>query len=162
MILAAQLQYFYRQSKPILAECGGLLYCLESLTDLEQNRFTMLGLLPGDGAMRGRSGCQGMQTAMLPEGEVRAHAHHRSRSENTPEPIGFGRRQRHPAPGEAIYRRKGLTASYLHLFFASNPRAVAALFLGDVACLNKMTLSSKNNKTNEGVVAQGGLTNVGD
>ncbi|MDC1351760.1 cobyrinate a,c-diamide synthase, partial [Oceanospirillaceae bacterium] len=37
-------------------------------------------------------------------------------------------RQRHPAPGEAIYRQQGLTASYLHLFFPSNPQAVAQLF----------------------------------
>ena len=69
-----------------------------------------------------------MQTAPLPEGEVRAHAHHRSRSEQTPEPIAFGRRQRHPAPGEAIYRVGNLTATYLHLFFPSNPEAIAQLF----------------------------------
>ena len=69
-----------------------------------------------------------MQAAMLPEGEVRAHAHHRSRSQNTPAPIAHGQRQRHPAPGEAIYRQQGLTASYLHLFFPSNPQAVAQLF----------------------------------
>jgi cobyrinic acid a,c-diamide synthase len=78
--------------------------------------------------MRGRSGCQGMQAASLPEGEVRAHAHHRSRSEQTPEPISHGIRQRHPAPGEAIYRQRQLTASYLHLFFPSNANAVAQLF----------------------------------
>ncbi len=88
----------------------------------------MLGILQGTGAMRGKRGCQGMQTAVLPEGEVRAHAHHRSRSESTPEPVGHGRRQRHPAPGEAIYQSRGLTASYLHLFFASNPEAVARVF----------------------------------
>lgn len=69
-----------------------------------------------------------MQFAVLPEGELRAHSHHRSAAENTPAPISYGRRQRHPAPGEAIFRAKGLTASYLHLFFPSNPRALAALF----------------------------------
>ncbi|KZZ73207.1 hypothetical protein A3766_20480 [Oleiphilus sp. HI0132] len=71
-----------------------------------------------------------MQTAALPEGDVRAHAHHRSRSANTPEPIGYGKRQRHSAPGEAIYREGSLTATYLHLFFPSNAEAIAALFLG--------------------------------
>ena len=81
--------------------------------------------------MRGTRGCQGMQTALLPEGKVRAHAHHRSRTDNTPDPIAYGQRQRHPAPGEAIYRQQGLTATYLHLFFPSNPAAVAALFRGD-------------------------------
>jgi cobyrinic acid a,c-diamide synthase len=119
---------FNAQNKPILAECGGFLYCLESLTDLNEETHTMVGILAGQGAMRGKRGCQGMQAAMLPEGEVRAHAHHRSRSQNTPEPLAYGKRQRHPAPGEAIFRQQGLTASYLHLFFPSNPQAVAQLF----------------------------------
>jgi len=126
--MAQAIQAFYHADKPILAECGGFLYILETLTDLQGNCFSMLGLLQGHGAMRGRSGCQGMQTAVLPEGEVRAHAHHRSRSEGTPEPVGHGRRQRHPAPGEAIYQDKALTASYLHLFFGSNSEAVARIF----------------------------------
>ncbi len=130
--MQGQIRDFYLAGKPILAECGGFLYCLEDLTDLEDHCYSMAGLLQGHGAMRGKRGCQGMQTAMLPEGEVQAHAHHRSRSAGTPEPIGYGRRQRHPAPGEAIYREKRLTASYLHLFFASNPEAIAAIFHGGV------------------------------
>ena len=128
--MVSAIREFHQQQKPILAECGGLLYSLQTLTDLDQQQYPMLGLLDGHGAMRGKRGCQGMQSAMLPEGEVRAHAHHRSRSEGTPEPIGYGRRQRHPAPGESIYREQGLTASYLHLFFPSNPAAVARLFRG--------------------------------
>lgn len=130
--MQASIRDFHRAGKPILAECGGFLYCLEDLTDLDNHCHPMAGLLAGQGAMRGKRGCQGMQTAMLPEGEVQAHAHHRSRSAGTPEPVGHGRRQRHPAPGEAIYREKGLTASYLHLFFASNPQAIAAIFSGNL------------------------------
>ena len=30
--------------------------------------------------------------------------------------------------GEAIHRRQRLTASYMHLYFPSNPEAVARLF----------------------------------
>ncbi|MAR90365.1 MAG: cobyrinic acid a,c-diamide synthase [Pseudomonadales bacterium] len=122
------LKAFYETDKPILAECGGFLYCLQTLTDLEEIQYPMAGLLMGHGAMRGKRGCQGMQSAPLPEGEVRAHAHHRSRSYDTPEPIAYGKRQRHPAPGEAIYRERSLTASYLHLFFPSNPNAIATIF----------------------------------
>lgn len=128
--LIADLNRFHAAQKPILAECGGLLYCLQTLTDLEEQQYPMAGLLAGHGAMRGKRGCQGMQTVPLPEGEVRAHAHHRSRSSDTPEPIAYGRRQRHPAPGEAIYREGALTATYLHMFFASNPRAIADMLGG--------------------------------
>lgn len=125
-----QLRQFHQQNKPVLGECGGFLYCLQTLTDLDDNQYPMTGLLAGHGAMLGRSGCQGMQAAPLPEGNIRAHAHHRSRSANTPEAIAYGVRQRHPAPGEAVFREGSLTASYLHLFFPSNPSAIADLFLG--------------------------------
>lgn len=127
-VLLEQIKLFFESNKPILAECGGFLFCLQTLTDLNNNEHPMLGLIDGHGAMRGKRGCQGMQSATLPEGEFRAHAHHRSRSHGTPKAYSFGKRQRHPAPGEEIYRVKGLTASYLHLFFPSNPEALARLF----------------------------------
>jgi len=141
-LLMAQIKTFFESDKPILAECGGFLYCLQSLTDLDENEYPMLGLLEGFGAMRGKRGCQGMQSAQLPEGEFRAHAHHRSRSHDTPEPYSFGKRQRHPAPGEAIYRVKGLTASYLHLFFPSNPEALAKML---TSAKNSTSLASESN-----------------
>lgn len=126
--MLTSMKAFSSVEKPILAECGGLLYCLESLTDLNDDTYTMAGILKGQGAMSGKRGCQGMQTAIFPEGEVRAHAHHKSRSFNMPEALSYGRRQHHPAPGEAIYRDKNINASYLHLFFPSNPTAIACLF----------------------------------
>jgi len=147
----SQIKAFYEAGKPILAECGGFLYCLQSLTDLDENEHSMLGLIEGFGAMRGKRGCQGMQSAQLPEGEFRAHAHHRSRSHGTPEAYSFGKRQRHPAPGEAIYRVKGLTASYLHLFFPSNPEALAKMLTtsnqGMSICTDsKVNLSEEQDK----------------
>ena len=125
------LRDFHASDRPILAECGGLLYCLESLTDLNQECHPMAGLMTGHGAMRGKRGCQGMQSAPLPEGEIRGHAHHRSRSSGTPAPIAHGRRPHHPAPGEAIYRKGSLTATYLHLFFPSNLTAIVSLLRGN-------------------------------
>lgn len=74
-----------------------------------------------------------MQTAPLLEGKVRAHAHHRSRSSNTPEPFGHGIRQKSSYPGEEVFRIGSLTATYLHLFFPSNTGAVAKLFSGEKA-----------------------------
>ena len=128
-----QIRQFYSSGKPMLAECGGFLYCLDHLTNLQGEQFPMLQLLPGWGQMRDRGGCQGMQTAVLPEGDIRGHSHHRSAAYGTPEPISYGRRSKHPAPGEAFYRQGNLSASYLHLFFPSNPEAVARLFGGHTA-----------------------------
>ena len=122
------LRAFHADDKPILAECGGMLYLQDHLTELDGTTHAMMGLIPGDGIMRDRGGCQGMQTAPLPEGDIRGHAHHRTRTEYGPTPIAHGRRARHPAPGEPIVRDRRLTATYLHLFFGANPPAVARLF----------------------------------
>ncbi len=122
------LHEFYQSEKTLLAECGGMLYLQESLTTLSGETWPMVGIVSGRGYMREKGGCQGMQTAVLPEGDVRGHAHHRSRSEDQSEPIAFGRRISHPAPGEPIYRTKGLTTSYMHLYFPSNSSAIIDLF----------------------------------
>lgn len=126
----AEIIAFHRRGQKILAECGGMLYLMQTLTDLHGHRSSMVGLLPGDGVMRQRGGCQGMQYAPFPTGEVRAHAHHRARCDNTATPIAHGRRPHHPAPGEPIYQQGGLTASYLHLYFPSNPAVIAGLLSG--------------------------------
>lgn len=127
---ASAIRDLHAAGRPILAECGGMLYCLERLCDHEQSEHHMLGLMPGRAAMSGRSGCQGMQTAIMPGGAVRAHAHHRARSEGTPPPVSHARRQRSDAPGEALYKMGSLTATFLHLFFPSNPGVIAGLFGG--------------------------------
>ncbi len=129
--IKAAIKQHFNANKMILAECGGMLYVQKTLTDLQGNTGKMLGLIAGDGVMRDKGGCQGMQSAPLPEGEIRGHAHHHSRSENTLEPIAYGKRSsQHPAPGEKIIRQQKLTASYLHLYFPSNPDATVKLFQG--------------------------------
>jgi cobyrinic acid a,c-diamide synthase len=130
-LIKAAIKQHFNANKMILAECGGMLYVQKTLTDLQGNTGEMLGLIAGDGVMRDKGGCQGMQSAPLPEGEIRGHAHHHSRSENTLEPIAYGKRSsQHPAPGEKIIRQQKLTASYLHLYFPSNPDATIKLFQG--------------------------------
>ena len=68
----------------------------------------------------------GMQEVALREGVLRGHAFHYSRAETDLEPLCTTTRA-DGRPGEAVYRRERLTASYMHLYFPSNPQAVAAL-----------------------------------
>ena len=123
------LRRHHQAGKPLYAECGGLLYTLESLADQDGHRAPMLDLLPGHAAMQSKLVSLGMQAAALPEGELRGHTFHHSRLETPLPPLAHGRRQRDGQPGEAIYRIGRLTASYLHLYFNSNPTAAARLFL---------------------------------
>jgi cobyrinic acid a,c-diamide synthase len=122
------LRRHHQSGKPIYAECGGLLYTLESLADKEGHRAPMLGLLPGHAALQSKLAGLGMQSVELPEGELRGHTFHHSKLETPLTPFAHGRRQRDGQPGEAVYRVGRLTASYLHLYFASHPKAAARLF----------------------------------
>lgn len=123
------LRRHHQAGKPLYAECGGLLYTVESLADKEGHRAPMLGLLPGHAALQSKLASLGMQVVELPEGELRGHTFHHSRLETPLEPLAHGRRQRDGRSGEAVYRAGRLTASYLHLYFAGNPAAAARLFL---------------------------------
>ena len=104
-----------------------MLYLLESLTDARGHTAEMVGLLPGRASMQEHLANLGVHSVLLPEGEMRGHTFHYSRLDMGIEPIAWSRGRRPGQPGEPIYRDGGLSASYMHLYFPSNPEAVARL-----------------------------------
>ena len=114
--------------KPIVAECGGMMFLLESLTDTQGRRAPMVGLLPGHAIIQERLAALALQDIALPEGVLRGHTFHYSRTETATTPIARGRCPNGGATAEGVYRIGRLTASYIHFYFPSNPGAVAALF----------------------------------
>lgn len=114
--------------KPLLAECGGMLYLLESLTDRDGHEGAMVGLLPGRARMQERLVSLGMQAAQFAQGELRGHTFHHSAAEMALDPVGHAVGQRKGRQGEALYRHGSLLASYVHWYFPANPAAAAALF----------------------------------
>ena len=129
LAMKAALREHFQLGKAIYAECGGLLYLLESLTDKAGVRGDMAGLLPGHAVLQNRLQGLGYQSASMPGGVLRSHTFHHSLIETPLKPVARGERLYNTSPGEAIFRLKGLTASYLHCYFASNPQAAAQLFL---------------------------------
>lgn len=123
--LAAHLE----AGRPIYAECGGMLYLLERLSDTEGHAAEMLGLMPGAARMQPRLAGLGMQSLATRDGELRGHSFHHSTMETPLVPRAHGTRQHGAQPGEPFYREGPLRASYLHLYFPSAPEAAAALFL---------------------------------
>ncbi|QIK37590.1 cobyrinate a,c-diamide synthase [Caldichromatium japonicum] len=118
-----------RAGRPIYAECGGMLYLLERLTDHQGQTAELIGLLPGEGQMQGRLAGLGMQSLVLPQGELRGHSFHHSTMRTPLAPVSFGRRQAGGQPGEPFYHCGPIRASYLHLYFPSAPRTAAELFM---------------------------------
>lgn len=118
-----------QQGKPIVAECGGMLYLLETLTDKEGHSQNMVGLLNGHAKMQERLANLGMHSVELPEGEVHGHTFHHSTMDTKLAAIAMSKSSRKRGRGEAIYRQDRLHASYLHMYFPSNPEASARLFM---------------------------------
>jgi cobyrinic acid a,c-diamide synthase len=114
--------------KPLLAECGGMMVLFEHLVDLNGRRHTMAGLLPGETAMQPTLQALALQSIDFPQGELRGHSFHHSRLQTSLQPAWRGRTQR-GGIGEAVFRQGPLTASYVHFYWPSNPRAAAALFI---------------------------------
>ncbi|TBO34235.1 cobyrinate a,c-diamide synthase [Aquabacterium lacunae] len=114
--------------KPLVAECGGMLALIDGLTPHEGERVPMWGLLAGEGTMRKRLVNLGLHDVALPEGVLRGHTFHHAAMDSPLSPAGTTRPRRLNGQPEAVWRHRRLLASFLHLYFPSNPSAVAALF----------------------------------
>jgi cobyrinic acid a,c-diamide synthase len=115
--------------RPILAECGGMLYACTALDDGRGERARMLGLMPGEAVMQPRLARLGMQRIDLEGGTLRGHNFHYSRLETPLEPSVVSRTP-DGREGEALYRVGSLTATYMHAYFPSAPLAAERLFGG--------------------------------
>jgi cobyrinic acid a,c-diamide synthase len=127
--MRAAIRDHHAAGKPLLAECGGMLYLLDALTDVEGHRAEGVGLLKGEAVMQKRLAALALQSVELPEGTLRGHTYHHSLTSTELTPIARGLSPNGGRGAEAVYRDGRMTASYVHFYFPSNPQAVAALFL---------------------------------
>jgi cobyrinic acid a,c-diamide synthase len=128
--LRAALARHVEAGKPLWAECGGMMALFERLVDAGGQAHAMWGLLPGTVSLQDRPAAIGPQRLALPSGVLRGHSFHFSRCETALAPA---LRTSAPdgRPGEPVWRRAALTATYFHAWFPSCPQAAAALFLGE-------------------------------
>jgi cobyrinic acid a,c-diamide synthase len=127
--LHAALRAHRDAGKPMLAECGGLLFALDSLTDREGHAANMAGLLPGHATIQSRLAALGLQGASLPEGELRGHTFHHAQASIDAQPLAQAFNPNQGPCKEAVYRDRRMTASFIHFYFPSNPRTALQLFL---------------------------------
>jgi cobyrinic acid a,c-diamide synthase len=134
--LMAQIRAHVEADKPLLAECGGMLYLNQSLTDTDQNTAAMCGVLEAHGVVQPSLAALGLVEAELASGQMlRGHTFHYSKTESTeavlcepaPQRVTKWRRAMDP-----VWQRGKLVASYIHWYFPSNPQLVAQLFNGEL------------------------------
>jgi len=128
---AAAVRAHAAAGKPLVAECGGMLYLLDKLTDTQGVSTSMLGLLPGHATMQTRFTALGMQQIDSTHGPVTGHTFHYSKLGTPLSPLRSATRPQGDAPGEAIYRVGSIVATYMHAYWPSNPAFTAALFNGE-------------------------------
>jgi cobyrinic acid a,c-diamide synthase len=126
--MLSAIRAHHAAEKPILAECGGMLYTCTALDDGKGARAKMLGLMPGEVTMQPRLAALGMQQVALEDGTLRGHTFHYSRLDTLLSPSAHASTP-DGRPGEAVYRQGSLTASYMHFYFPSAPSAAERLFL---------------------------------
>lgn len=136
--MRASLRRYHAEGGAILAECGGLMACTESLCDHSGRSFPMWGLIPARVLMRPRFSALGYVTVVAdgptllgPGGtSVRGHEFHYS----TLEPRGplsyVTRLERAGEPSKLDgIRVGGLLAGYAHLHFGSNSEVARSLLV---------------------------------
>jgi len=128
---AASIRAHAGAGKTIVAECGGMLYLLERLTDTQGTSTPMLGLLPGHATMQTRFTALGMQQIDSLHGPLTGHTFHYSTLNTSLVPLRSATRAHSDAPGEAVYRAGSIVATYMHAYWPSNPAFTAALFHGE-------------------------------
>ncbi|MGF6484261.1 cobyrinate a,c-diamide synthase [Paraburkholderia sp. JPY419] len=131
MSSAASIRAHVAADKPVVAECGGMLYLLDTLTDAQGTSTRMLGLLPGHATMQTRFTSLGMQQIDGLHGTLTGHTFHYSKLATPLEPQRFATRAHSDTPGEAVFRVGPIVATYMHAYWPSNPAFTAALFHGE-------------------------------
>lgn len=126
----ASLRAHMAATRPLLAECGGMLVLVDELADADGRIHAMAALMPGHAAMQKRLAALGLQAIDWPEGELRGHTFHYSTMETPLAPIATARNPNAGRAAERLYALGSLRASYVHHYFPSNPPAIAAFFAG--------------------------------
>jgi cobyrinic acid a,c-diamide synthase len=127
--LHAALRAHRDAGKPMLAECGGMLFLLDELVDAGGHAARMAGLLSGRAALQARLAALGLQAVALPEGMLRGHTFHHAHADIAAAPVATATNPNGAPSREAVYRDRRFTASFVHFYFPSNPEAALRLLL---------------------------------
>jgi len=118
------------KGKPTLAECGGLLYLLEQLTNTDGDSHQMVAALPGKAVMQSRLQGLGMLSANIGQHTLTGHCFHYSSSDIPLQPISIASQSGKTQMREPVYLHHQTLASYVHWYLPSSPELVCDLFLG--------------------------------
>ena len=122
----------FRRGMPIYAECGGMMFLSQGVTDFEGRRFAMAGIIPGETFMLKKRAALGYVTAEALGNNILAHAGSliKGHEFHYSELRGGGsslrayllKKEGEGAPRPDGFAAGNLLASYMHIHFAGCPR----------------------------------------
>ena len=123
-----QIQSAIKQGRTTYAECGGLMYLSQSITDFKEDRWEMLGILPTETRMKKRLTLgyrRGTPTGNHPllstETIIWGHEFHRSQCEDSsPSPL-YQLSDLYQNQYQEGWKLGSVYASYLHLHWGTIP-----------------------------------------
>lgn len=119
----------HQAGKPMLAECGGLMSCMDVLVGGDGEPHAGYGLLPGEAVLTKKLKGLGMQALRTGQGELRGHTFHHAELV-TSRRVDLRSEKQSGTEGEPVYLDGNLVASFFHGYFPSAPHMVAAIFRG--------------------------------
>jgi len=133
--LKQQIKQHVDANKALLAECGGMLYLNQTLSDVDGLSSELCGILNACSQMQGSLAALGLvEGELLPEQYLRGHTFHYSKTESAESvlcsPISQRGRKMDP-----VWLKKSVVASYIHWYFPSNPELVIKIFKGEISTL---------------------------
>ena len=137
--MLASIRAFAGAGRPVYAECGGFMYLMEEIRDLEGESYPMVGHFPLGARMEPRLHTLGYREVTarkrtplgLPGTVIRGHEFHYSRIEKEKgdcERVYSMQDRKEGVVREEGYLRLNTLGSYVHLHWGSNPK-VASYFV---------------------------------
>ncbi|MBR5637764.1 MAG: cobyrinate a,c-diamide synthase [Pseudobutyrivibrio sp.] len=113
----------FEDGMPILAECGGFMYLLDSVTDNDNRQFDMVGAISGVARFVGKLVRFGYVTIQDDDTEIKGHEFHYYDTDNNGEactaikPTGS-------KSWKCIHKVGGSFIGFPHLYYPSNPKFI--------------------------------------
>ena len=122
--MRAEIKAALESKMPILAECGGFMYLMDSIKDKDGNAFDMVGAIPGTCEWQGKLVRFGYVTIEKDSGEpIKGHEFHYYDTDNNGEDLIITK----PSTGKSIrgmHAKDGSYIGYPHLYYPSSPAFV--------------------------------------
>lgn len=119
---------YSKQGGRVMAECGGMMYLGNVITDQEGNRHHMCGVLDLETSMVDSRLSLGYRKVQIADAVLKGHEFHYSHATSNLTTIGEVQNARGKAVPTPIYRQQNVIASYIHFYWGEDVAILLSLW----------------------------------